>query len=41
MENLNPKCDKIKIKNAKFSNFKMKMEPKIKISPCKIISIQY
>jgi len=37
MENLNPKCNKKKEKrNAKFSNFKMKMRPKIKIFPCKL-----
>ncbi len=36
MENQNPKCDKNKYKNAKFSNFKMKMRQKIKIFPCKL-----
>jgi hypothetical protein len=36
MENLNPKCDKTNIRNAKFSNFTMKMRPKLKKIPCKL-----
>jgi hypothetical protein len=36
MENLTQNATKTNIKNAKFSNFKMKMRPKIKIFPCKL-----
>jgi hypothetical protein len=36
MENLNPKCDKTNTRNAKFSNFIMKIRPKLKKIPCKL-----
>jgi len=36
IENLNPKCNKTNIRNAKSSNLKMEMRPKIKIFPCKL-----